>query len=784
MPVSFLFEIAMKATAVLLGVWAATQLMSRATAATRHLVWTVGLGAVLALPLVVRLGPDLSVPVLKTPVQVSSAPTPAPAPTVATGHAVDRTGPGDVLVAADRSSDAAAGLAFVVSPPRVERQGAARERSDETAATARNWPLLLTGLWAAGMTFFLLKLAAGLARVAWIQRRAVELTDPAWRGVLEQAAQAVGLHPHVSLLMGSQATVPVTWGIWKPKLMLPPDAARWTPTRRRVVLLHELAHVKRRDCLVQVVAQVACALHWFNPLVFVALSRLRREQERACDDIVLASGISGPEYADHLLDLAGAFRTAAMPGWVTLAMARPSQLEGRVLAILDDACSRRPPRTRVRLLVTAAAVAVVVPLGALRPSAAESPAQALAPQAGAASASTAVAPGPVAMPALAAEPFPSARPEEPQGIEPDDFFDEQALTLLQSHDWFEFATHSDFDQDWDSHFEFDFDADEHFGVWVGPGTHPNPFPAAGGQVTVTGQAQDEVTEETRRRVADALVTALDDENQRVREQAINSLIAMRDERVIPGLVRALRDPSVDVRERSVRGLLRFESSDALDGLLLAVKDESPAVREQAVNGLGRRRDPAHVDTLAAALQDENAGVREQAVAALGRIRGEAAAVALARGLADPAVAVRERAVMSLGRLRSTESVPALIPLLTDADRGVRENAARALGMIRDPRAIDPLTAALKDAEPSVRERAAYALGEIARAQRRGGLFVRPPRPARAPMPPEVNLNLEELQQRAREAAEAASEAVRDLNLDLRFDRGGREGRRPPLEESR
>ena len=76
-----------------------------------------------------------------------------------------------------------------------------------------------------------------------------------------------------------------------------------------VVLRHELAHVRRHDWIVQLLAEAARAVCWFNPLMWLACARLRREGEQACDDIVLAGGVEAPAYATHLLDLA-----PALPG--------------------------------------------------------------------------------------------------------------------------------------------------------------------------------------------------------------------------------------------------------------------------------------------------------------------------------------------------------------------------------------------------------------------------------------------------------------------------------------
>ena len=115
-------------------------------------------------------------------------------------------------------------------------------------------------------------------------------------------------------------------------------------------LAHELAHVKRRDCFTQAMAHLACAAYWFNPLVWIAARRLRAERESACDDLVLAAGTRGSDYAEHLLDIARSLRSGAWPTWSAVTMAHRSQLEGRLMAILNPALPRRSPTRREPLL--------------------------------------------------------------------------------------------------------------------------------------------------------------------------------------------------------------------------------------------------------------------------------------------------------------------------------------------------------------------------------------------------------------------------------------------------
>jgi hypothetical protein len=140
----------------------------------------------------------------------------------------------------------------------------------------------------------------------------------------------------IRLLRGEESLMPVTCGILSSVVVLPKEAEGWSDERRRVVLLHELIHVKRRDLLTQTIARVVCAAYWFNPLVWWAVRKLRTEQEWACDERVVATGVAAPDYAGHLLEIARRFDKARMSTVTTSAMATPP-LQDRLCAILRPA---------------------------------------------------------------------------------------------------------------------------------------------------------------------------------------------------------------------------------------------------------------------------------------------------------------------------------------------------------------------------------------------------------------------------------------------------------------
>jgi HEAT repeat protein/beta-lactamase regulating signal transducer with metallopeptidase domain len=646
---AFLVQTTVKATIVLVAAWLLTRAMGRSSAAARHFVWTLAIVAALMLPVIELAAPRWNVPILPAASAAHIA-APAARPSGAPVHGVDMP-PGRSV------TDAPAAPPFV---------GSADSRL--VLAHEISWVAVAMAVWVAGLAVILARLAAGLAWISRITREAADVGDLQWTTALNQLAAAFGITTPVSLKVSQDATIPVTCGIRRPTILLPAEALAWADDRRNVVLLHELAHIARRDCLVQAIARVACAVHWFNPFAHLAATRLRAEQERAADDLVLAAGTDAPTYADHLFELARTFRAERYPTWATLAMARPSQIGGRVMEILDDRRNRRPPARAARVAVAASATALLLPVGALHLTAApaSNPPSAL----------------PAAIVAQADEP-----PPLPEALRLP-----EALPL--------------------------------------PEPPPNPSRAAN---QAPSRPQDTpVSDETRRRVADALLLALNDDNEEVREQALVALAGMRDPRAIPGLLKALRDASADVREHAINALAQFDTPEAIDGFVAALTDQNADVRERAARAIG-------------------------ALGARGRLTDPKYVAIVAGLLKDPAPDVRMQAIAALRRIGRQDAVPLLLPMLKDMDKGVRELAADALGDIGDPRAIDALTAALKDAEPEVRQEAASALGRIVRGEQRARpAVVVPPVPKTLPLPPrpQVKVDVDAINQAVRQAHEA------------------------------
>ena len=320
-------DVLLRASIVLAAAWALAALLRARSAALRHWVLAAGLAGAAMAPALTALAPAWHVPA-----RAAAGAAIASSPVVAT--------PTSAAIAAARR-------------PIATTRSAVPPRGAIAMAIAAAWA------WLAGAAAGLLALGGGLLRLARIRTRAEPLEEPRWIKIRDEVARAYGLERPAMLLQSDRPLV-VTWGIASPTVLVPRGADTWSDARIRIVLAHELAHVARRDWLLQIVAEVVRALHWCNPLVWIVCRRARVEAEQACDDTVLNLGISGSEYASHLLDLARSLharRTAPVPAQ---AIVRPSSLERRVAAMLNARLNHAPLSRATRIAATVALALVTV----------------------------------------------------------------------------------------------------------------------------------------------------------------------------------------------------------------------------------------------------------------------------------------------------------------------------------------------------------------------------------------------------------------------------------------
>ncbi len=306
--------IVLKASLLVIAIGLIALLMARQSAAWRHFLWTAALALSLLMP--------IAVVYLPSGVQVS-----LPWETV-------EPWPRDeaALVTSDiRHADAES----VVPGPRPD------ELSTAPRETHTAWPTAMI-VWLVGALGVLLRNAlAHVGLIRWVRKSRPDLS-PAWAATVRWAANKAGFRRPVRVLESDHTTNPCTFGLVRPVVLVPAAGASWPEAQRRFTLLHELAHVRRLDYLTTQVASMACALHWYNPLVWFAADQARKLQEQACDDAVLNAGGTPSDYAQFLVGLAGVSRRLSPAFPAAVGMVQRSQLHGRVTAILDASRARLP----------------------------------------------------------------------------------------------------------------------------------------------------------------------------------------------------------------------------------------------------------------------------------------------------------------------------------------------------------------------------------------------------------------------------------------------------------
>ena len=349
-----------KSCIVLVLAWAVTRGLRFQSASTRHFVWLCGFGMLLILPVLTVTLPGKDFPVvrdIRLPQRfVESSATPLVAPALDLGDS--------------QSSPTAA--------KEVQREQNFRSASNVLAAMPKPrqtmiWMDLfdgLVGLWGAGLGLVLLRGLQGLLSINRVRAHFTRSHPRSEEVSLIRLAERVGVRRRWELRLSTSSVPPaaMTWGVIRPVVLMPKDSESWSQERLEAVLLHELAHVRRYDSMSQLIALVAGALYWFNPLVWLCARAMRAEAESAADDTVLCMGIKPSDYASELLRIAAELGQRQQPySHIGVSVMKKSKIESRVKAILDPSARRRRGVTQLEAVATIVVAGVVmIPLGALR----------------------------------------------------------------------------------------------------------------------------------------------------------------------------------------------------------------------------------------------------------------------------------------------------------------------------------------------------------------------------------------------------------------------------------
>jgi beta-lactamase regulating signal transducer with metallopeptidase domain len=626
-----------RATAILLAALGMTLVMRRSSAGARHLVWLGSLAGLLLLPAL-----SASLPATFRILPAALAPETAPAGAPAAINLPAATAPAAQLASGVDHVDLTAELP--ASP--------GTSRRSLPAMTPLGLSLLVWGLVAMAL---LLRMILGALAVRRIVRRGRPLSDASWLTPLVEIADRLDLPEAPRLVMSEQVHIPFACNARHPTIVLPAEAAAWSADRRHAVLLHELAHIRRRDLVGHAVGRFACALYWFHPLVWTAAKKLRAESERACDDQALSCGTRASDYAEHLLDIVSGVRHHGVPG-TALAMAQRREFEGRMLAILDPALRRSAPsRRETTVLVTALGI---LSLGVAAMAPAPRPARAVAP----------ATPAPVVSPPAAAsvgDAHRSVRVEHPEPSAPGTLTSDRPQR---------------------------------------PVTVPLGADTSEGGRLLQGAAKDRVT---------ILAGVLrSDTSADLRRVAAWGLAQFGDSRVATdALAAAVRhDASDAVREMSAWALGEASSRDAVAPLTDALRSDANArVREMAAWGLGESGAEDAQAGLVAGLRDRDDRVRHTAVWALGEVGLKHAPTELVAMLADTSAAVRGITAWALHQIGDASAAPALTAALrTEREPEVKQALLRSVASMGDE-AADVIAELVNSSDRATRNAAIRAL---------------------------------------------------------------------------
>ncbi len=211
---------------------------------------------------------------------------------------------------------------------------------ERLAASAGDWiaPWLA---WTFALVALLLlaRNVAGMAAVSRLVNQSRPVRGRAWSALLDECQRTLGLSGRVRLLLAGPGFVPSATGLFRRTVLFPDEALHWTLEQRRLVLLHELGHFRRGDLWTHALGQIACAVHWFNPFVWMLHRHLALEREFACDALVVARGAAREDYASLLWEMGVAASRPRLVSAAYLAMAAPGRgkLEQRVRRILAPA---------------------------------------------------------------------------------------------------------------------------------------------------------------------------------------------------------------------------------------------------------------------------------------------------------------------------------------------------------------------------------------------------------------------------------------------------------------
>ncbi|MBX7256029.1 MAG: M56 family metallopeptidase [Candidatus Hydrogenedentes bacterium] len=256
-------------------------------------------------------------------------------------------------------------IATILQPHPVSSPAASNLTAAAESPHDFPWHTLVAWAWLAPAAGFAMLVLYRRYRVQGLLRACAPVTRPELIALLLECARRLGVRGQIGLvtLPESRGGGPAVIGVWRPTIVLPPSMANtWDIEDLEPILLHELAHVRRNDLLINVLQIVLQTVYFFHPVIWYANARIRHERELACDDLaVLHSGGRQRRYGRSMLRVIEETQVTAPALWVSGAgiTERRNSLSGRILRMTEKTYRAHKPLGRLSL----AALAVVALLG-------------------------------------------------------------------------------------------------------------------------------------------------------------------------------------------------------------------------------------------------------------------------------------------------------------------------------------------------------------------------------------------------------------------------------------
>ena len=575
-------------------------------------------------------------------------------------------------------------------------------------------PQVLFYVWLTGVIFILARLVIGMF---FIWRKSLDsgaIIESQWGTWVNEYKEKLNIQRPVILLRSHHNDSPVTWGTFRPLILLPQNSVEWSDERIQAVLMHEMAHISRWDTLLQALAQVSCAIHWMNPLVWIAYREFIIEREHACDDMVLSVGIKPSNYASELVDIAReSVKASSFSTLSAIHMARPSQLKDRIQAILEQGRARVAVSRKEVEMGMLGALLFLLPAAFYWPWVVQ--------KSGALSESI----GSI---------FASSEPEtvsafQPQPLRPNIPAFEEAMKAWE---------HIENDR---AERLRDLESAHAFGGFKAQAHDATLEAIAWGKSAVNKEmlqtymnAAKDPSSNVRFEAIKNLVRhydipevkallydrAINDDSSNIRYAALNSLRSDRSTQTFEVMINATNDVSANVRYLAVSYLRNFRFDErAIDAVRARMNDESSNVRYAAFQILRGQRGEGVKQALLEASKDESSNIRFQVVQELRAFMSDPAVKERIQQMTtDESSNVRFKALQMLGQtnpvsgLTDSQKYDALVEAALQGSEASRINAIQAIGRLEDPYFIEKLATLANDPSLAVRVEFATMLGRI------------------------------------------------------------------------